>query len=243
MAGYLAATTLSGEQPTAEGVVISTVSGGLERVSHTHSSHDYARDRFLQTDPVGYEDDLNLYAYVRSDPVNNGDPTGTLTIQFGVELKGGLREQPAASGAIEPGIAIGTRSDGNGWDVRGFTTETWGMITGQSADAQLTICLTCDMEDLDGVDAGIANVDIPLEGGGDWGVGGQVRLTDSGLQGQAQFSAGVGMSQEVGSVSATQTHDILTPVLDAGAEAVAAARIATHRVENWLEETFDRDKR
>ena len=29
MAGYLAATTLSGEQPTAEGVVISTVSGGL----------------------------------------------------------------------------------------------------------------------------------------------------------------------------------------------------------------------
>lgn len=37
-------------------------------------------DLSLQTDPTGYDDGLNWYAYVGNDPLNRGDPAGTAAI-------------------------------------------------------------------------------------------------------------------------------------------------------------------
>jgi len=38
--------------------------------------YDPTLGRFLQTDPIGYQDDLDLYTYVKNDPTDSDDPTG-----------------------------------------------------------------------------------------------------------------------------------------------------------------------
>jgi hypothetical protein len=83
--------------------VDATKSPACNAIGHSHSASRSRAftpvcARFVQADPLGYDDGMNMYGYVKGDPINNIDPTGTTCVSW--------REGGGSSGSWDDGGTV-----------------------------------------------------------------------------------------------------------------------------------------
>lgn len=114
--------------------------------------------RFLQTDPIFYKDDMNMYAYVGNDPVNRTDPLGLFGV--GDALNVGLAgiALVASGGEMLGGAVLTIVSGGAMLSGLGTAPGVVGVLSGVAITAHGAYGVASALQDLqnavDGTDYG-----------------------------------------------------------------------------------------
>lgn len=179
-----------------------------------------AEARFLQVDPVGYDDQVNLYEYVGDDPLNKTDPTGQAILID--DLIGGV-----VGGVVGAGVAVA---------VHGSDT-TWGDVAGGATTGAILGVGVVNIPETAGVSAVIAGAAV--EGGIATGAGSVVRQgVDSG-QVSARETAKDAAFGAVAGAAARAVPNVRVPGITAGRGSMQAVnRNVAARVANGTARTM-----
>jgi hypothetical protein len=110
------------------------------------SSGSAAQARFLQVDPVGYQDDADLYTYVKDDPVGKADPSGRCADHYSngtckVNVSAATGVAGAAAGRRLESVlnrydgAVNALADSGSHDIKDAAGHVIGSMTGAEIKA------------------------------------------------------------------------------------------------------------